>query len=284
VSVSVLLNTFDRARTLRWVLAAYRRQTDADFEVVVADDGSQDETSDVIEAARAESRFPIEHVRHERAGHRRAKILNEGIKACRHEIVLFTDADSLPRADLVEVHRRAFDPRRLSIGGCVRLDAAQTASLDLDAVRSGAYERFHDGAWRRRLLRRHWKNLFQIATRRRRRPHNLALNFCLGRSALLEVNGYDENFRGWGNADGDVRDRLKQVGVFPKSVWHRAIVFHLHHPPDPTRATRPNVAYSRRPAVPARCEVGILKPGESTPSPPPLLSNHTRPEWSELAT
>lgn len=270
MSVSVLLNTFDRARTLRWVLAAYARQTDLDFEIVVADDGSQDETAGVVEAARSESPFPIVHVRHERQGHRRAKILNEGIKACRSEIVLFTDADSLPAADLVSVHRAAFDLRRLSIGGCVRLDETQTASLDLAGIRAGAYERFLDRAWRARLRRRHWKNLLQIAMRRRRRPHNLALNFCLSRAALFEVNGYDENFRGWGNADGDLRDRLRKVGIQPKSVWDRAVVFHVHHPPDPTRATRPNVAYARRPDIPARCEAGILKPGERAPVPPPI--------------
>jgi glycosyltransferase involved in cell wall biosynthesis len=268
----VVLNTYNRASSLRLVLAAFERQTARDFEVVVADDGSSDDTASVIERARGRASFPIVHVGTAREGHWRTRILNEGIKAARHDLLLFTDADSLPKADLLEVHLRAFDPRRLSIGGCVRLTKEETRGVGPAEASSGAYERFLDWRSRGRLLARHWKNEWQIWTRRRRRPHNLALNMAASRSALVEVNGFDERMRGWGNADGDLRERLKEVGVLPKSVWHRAVVFHLWHPPDPTRLERRNADYARREAIPARCELGLLKPGEAHPAPPSILS------------
>jgi hypothetical protein len=82
----------------------------------------------------------------------------------------------------------------------------------------------------------------------------------LAREDLLRVNGYDENYRGWGNEDGDLRERLKRVGVWPRSIWTRAVVFHLDHPVDPTRKDRArNLAYSRRPDIPVFAECGIAK-------------------------
>ena len=273
MAVSVVLNTYNRARLLSLVLAAWTRQTERDFEIVVADDGSTDGTEAVIAEARRKVFFPLTHVRTEREGYWRTRILNEGIKACRHDVVLFTDADCLPRADLVAAHLRHFDPRRLSIGGCIRLGERDSRGLALEEARSGAYERHLDGRRRVRLVAQHWKNRWQILVRRRRRPHNRGVNMAVSRRALLEVNGFDEEMRGWGNEDGELRERLKRIGVFPKSVSDRAIVLHLWHPPDPTRFERRNAAYARRGEVPARCERGILKPGETEPAPPPVVSS-----------
>ena len=91
--------------------------------------------------------------------------------------------------------------------------------------------------------------------------HNLALNMSLARADLLRVNGYDECYRGWGNVDGDLRERLKRAGVWPKSIWTKAVVFHLDHPDDPTRALRErNRARSLRPDLPVAAVHGIVKP------------------------
>ena len=86
----------------------------------------------------------------------------------------------------------------------------------------------------------------------------------LARADLLRVNGYDETYRGWGNEDGDLRERLKRVGVWPKSIWTRAVVFHLDHPVDPSRKDRArNLAYSRRQEIPVVAESGIVKHGKT---------------------
>jgi hypothetical protein len=77
---------------------------------------------------------------------------------------------------------------------------------------------------------------------------------------LLRVNGFDEHLRGWGSADGDLRERLKRVGVRPRSIWHRAVVYHLDHPVEASsRDASGNRAYARRPDVPAWASDGIRK-------------------------
>jgi hypothetical protein len=112
---------------------------------------------------------------------------------------------------------------------------------------------------RRRLRWQHRKHVFYIWLRTRGRPHVMGLNMVIPRSGFQAINGYDNEFRGWGRADGDVRERLKQVGVRPFSVWDRAMVYHLHHPPDPTKQQQQNVAYAERRDIPTRAASGFAE-------------------------
>lgn len=263
--VTVLVNTFNRRDRLRFVLAAYARQTVDDFEVVVADDGSSDGTAAMVKGMARELPFPLRFVTHPRRGHRRTRILNRGIDAARGATVLFTDCDSLPKRDLVEVHLRRRRKGRLLVGGYLRLSREYTDALHLDAIRTGAYETALDAEALAGLRLDELKIRIHLAMGRRRRPHNMGLNYSAWRDDLLAVNGYDEIYSGWGNADGDVRDRLRELGVTAASAWSEAVVFHMWHPPQKSkfayvvgRRTR-NALWARRLDRPVRCFNGIEK-------------------------
>ena len=260
-AVCVVMCTWERPAHLALALAGYLRQTGGvDFELIVADDGSGPETAAVVRRFAERAPFPVQHVWHAREGHRRTAILNLAIARTSAAQVLYTDGDCVPAADLVAVHRRELEPGKLLIGGYVRVRPEIGDAANEDWVRRGEHERLLGPRQQFSLLRRHAKNLWQIRTRRRRRPHNLGLNMSLARADLLRVNGYDENYRGWGNEDGDLRERLKRVGVWPKSIWTKAVVFHLDHPVDPTRKDRArNLAYSRRLEIPVVAARGIMK-------------------------
>jgi len=255
------MNTFDRAHLLRLALRSYLRQTARDFEIVVADDGSTDDTPAVVEEFRKIAPFDVDYVRQEHRGHRRAAILNRGIERCRHSQVLFTDCDSLAFSDLIEVHLRAARPDRLLCGGYLRLDREQTEKLTDDDAASGRFEALLDASGRRELRRKHLRARWQILRRRRRRPHNMGLNYSVPREALMRINGYDEEFEGWGSADGDVRERMRAIGVRPFSLYDQAIVLHMWHPVERTKLDaeklRRNRAHATRRDVPARCRRGL---------------------------
>ena len=257
LQVSVLITTCNRAEHLRRCLAGYLRQTEGDFEVVISDDGSTDHTAEVVEDFTRQAPFPVHYVWYPHDGHRRAEVINRAIAASHHEWLLFSDCDAVPLPDLVAVHRRYADPQRLLCGERILLDQATTESITCDMVLQGLVDRQLTLPRRVSLWTQHIKNRIYIMVRRNRRPHNLGLNMSCSRAAMEAINGYDHNFRGWGNADGDVRDRMRMLGIEPKSVVHKAVIFHLWHPRHDTMRMRANLSYARRGKIPARCETGL---------------------------
>jgi predicted glycosyltransferase involved in capsule biosynthesis len=95
--------------------------------------------------------------------------------------------------------------------------------------------------------------------KKKRRPKFLGLNFAVYKKAAFEINGFDENFQGWGQEDSDFRERLKKHGLKPRSILPQAVVFHMHHPTHPTAVQEFNRAYSRRKNLDARCINGLKK-------------------------
>lgn len=262
LELSVLMNTFDRAHLLRLALASYLRQTEGGFEIVIADDGSTDDTPEAIASFRGRAPFDVTHVRQERRGHRRAAVLNRGIERCRGEQILFTDCDSLALSDLIAVHRRHARPDRLLCGGYVRLSREETEAITETDIIEGAFERLFTPRRRIEVLRKHLEARWQILRRRKRRPHNMGLNYSVRRESLVRINGYDEELEGWGAADGDVRERLRPAGVQPFSLCRRAVVLHMWHPEERTKiqgeSLRRNREYAKRPDAPMVCRRGLV--------------------------
>src|SRR5581483_2988517 len=95
--ISVIVTTYNREDALDAVLGALARQTDPDFEVIVADDGSRAATAEVINAWKKNAAFAIDHAWHEDIGFRAAEIRNRAVLLSRGVYCLFLDGDCIPR-------------------------------------------------------------------------------------------------------------------------------------------------------------------------------------------
>ena len=233
-----------------------------DFDVVIADDGSSDHTAEVVQEFSRKAPFPIRHVRQEHEGHRRASILNKGIAECASPIILFTDCDSIPMKDLLQVHLQFDADEKMLCGGYVRLTEKETDEITPPFILQGQHEEFLTPERKRRLRRRHLKDLLYRALWKSGRPSNMGLNYSVRREHLDKINGYDEQFKGWGGADEDVRRRLQMIGVSPKSIWTQAVVLHQYHKAEPSKnatVRKKNQDLARREKVPAYCVHGMKK-------------------------
>ena len=96
--VTVLTPTFNRADTLPRVFDSLKAQTFRDFEWLVVDDGSTDETRVLVEGFVAAAEFPVRYVYQDNSGKHIA--LNTGVAHAHGELCAVIDSDDwyLPRA------------------------------------------------------------------------------------------------------------------------------------------------------------------------------------------
>ena len=233
--VSVIVSTFERPGYLERALHGYALQTDRNFEIVVADDGSTRETAAVISAARMKSGLPITHVWHAHNGFRKSLILNRAIVASRSDYLLFTDGDCIPRVDLIQTHRELARPGHYIAGGYLKLPPGLSAEIqfaDIDAGRVTDLSWLKSRGWRpgRRALRlvgsRRLAVLFDAVT-----PTAADFqgnNTSAWRDDILAVNGFECEM-GYGGLDQALGFRLQNAGVKGIQARYRAIMMHLHH-------------------------------------------------------
>lgn len=261
--ISVIVSTYQRPNHLRRCLAslAVQQGVAGRFEVIVVDDGSQDETPDVVADFRREGVCPVKFCTHPHEGFQLSRCRNTGIRASTAPYLLFTDGDCILPADHLRRHLEARRPGVVRAGDCLRLDEATSARIDVAAVRSGAFAEWIEPKLRKSLRKLYLKSLGYQVARHANRPKLVGWNMAVWRDQLERVNGFDEQFRGWGCEDDDLAARLRRSGARVATVLGYTHAYHLWHPPHSSTPQQwqdgPNVAYFRRPVVLTRCLDGI---------------------------
>jgi glycosyltransferase involved in cell wall biosynthesis len=235
--ISIIVTTFERPDALTMVLRSLAQQTDRDFEVVVADDGSGPDTAELVESWTARVGVPLRQVRHEHRGFRAGEIRNRAILASRGAYCIFLDGDCITRPDFVAVHRRLAERGWFVTGNRVLLSATCTKQVLQDEAAPEAWTLRDLIARRRRgeinrLLPALRLPLGPVRKLRSREWEGArSCNLAVWRSDLERVDGFDSAFSGWGLEDSDLLIRLLHAGVRRKDGTFATGVLHLWHPP-----------------------------------------------------
>jgi glycosyltransferase involved in cell wall biosynthesis len=240
------------------VLGSVARQRQPPHEIVIADDGSGTATQAVIArflAGAASARL----VSQPHQGFRTARLRNLAIAACTADYLVFIDGDMLLHPEFIADHARHALRGHFAQG--VRVQTSERLTRRLLDGPARLPTPLSRGVG---LLRRAYLVHSPLLAALSRRPANalLALKSCnLGvwRDDLLRVNGFDEDFVGWGPEDKELCARLQRAGVRRQSLLFGGIACHLHHPPGARGRLTANLALlerSRR-ARRIRCEHGL---------------------------
>lgn len=135
--ISVILSTYNAPLWLEKSLWGYANQTHTEFEVVIADDGSDSATREVIQRIRRQFGLKIKHVWHPDDGFRKCTILNRAIEEAAGDYLLFSDGDCIPRSDFVQQHFQAAEPGRFLSGGYFKLPMSISEQIDRNDIESG---------------------------------------------------------------------------------------------------------------------------------------------------
>ena len=136
MKLSVIITTYNSEEWLQKVLIGYSVQTELDFEIVIADDGSTDKTKLVIDTFRDKFKFPIIHVWQEDNGFQKCKILNKAILKTNSDYLLFTDGDCIPRKDFVAQHLKNQEEGYFLSGGYFKLPMETSQKISLENIQN----------------------------------------------------------------------------------------------------------------------------------------------------
>jgi len=236
MKIAVIVVTYNRPDALAAVLDGYLAQRDRDFEIVVADDGSGPETAAVVARYRRRAGVSISHVWQEDRGFRAAAVRNLALAVTNVDYVIFTDGDCLPVPGFIAGHRRLAERGRFVTGSRILIGAELSRRILAECLPAHAWPA---GRWFRAFLKgevnrflpllslplprsfralpaRHWQGV-------------MTCNVSAWRADLLAVNGFDEEYEGWGLEDSDLTIRLLHAGMRRKSARFAAPVLHLWH-------------------------------------------------------
>lgn len=235
MDASVIVSTYNQPAWLEKVLLGYLQQDQTDFELIIADDGSGEDTRRLIAAVAEGSPFPIRHLWHEDEGYRRSIILNAAILASRSDYLIFSDGDCIPRTDFVSCHLTLRESGSFLSGGSVYLSMEVSQAIQNEDVVSG---RFADPGWLRskgQQLGRHRLRLvgsgFRASLLDRlttTKPTWNLNNASSWRDPIFAVNGMEMEMQ-YGGADRALGSRLENLGLKGKRARFRAVLLHLDH-------------------------------------------------------
>jgi glycosyltransferase involved in cell wall biosynthesis len=233
--ISVILSTYNAPVLLEKVLVGYSTQDHPSFDVVIADDGSRDDTRRLLDRLGPELGIDINHVWHEDDGFRKCTILNKAIEATDARYLLFSDGDCIPRADFLSTHAALCEPGYFLSGGYFKLPRDVSETIGVEDIRSGLA--CDPEFLRSRGLPRSIKDLRLHAgpalarvldavtsTKATWNGHNASG----WRDDIVRVNGFDERMK-YGGEDRELGERLFNLGIRSKQIRHRAICVHLWH-------------------------------------------------------
>jgi glycosyltransferase involved in cell wall biosynthesis len=231
--LSVIVTTYNNPGALSLVLAGLSRQTERDFELLIADDGSGLDTKALVEEYARTAPALVRHVWHPDEGFRKCTILNKAILAATGTYLIFFDGDCVPPPHNVAAHVFAAARHRYVAGGAVCLSARLSQQLTVADVLRGDLDRI--GLWwrevdkpRRLLMNRLPLVRFLFDRNVRRPPGWRGGNSSTFAEYVHQVGGFDERFTyGW--EDADFGHRLEAAGVTGYSIRYTAPVLHVAH-------------------------------------------------------
>ncbi len=233
MKVGVIISTYNNPKWLEKTLWGYLFQDRMADEIVIADDGSRDETRELIDSFR--DRLPITHVWHEDQGFQKSRILNRAVKASTAEYLIFTDQDCIPRRDFISTHVAHAERGYLLSGGYFKLSMAVSESVSLEDVESG---RLFTIDWlKAQGMKLNFKFTKLVKCKcftkmmNKITPAKATWNGCNAsgwREDAIATNGFNEEMQ-YGGQDREFGERLFNRGIKAKQLRYSAIALHLDH-------------------------------------------------------
>jgi len=234
--ISVIVATYNWPAALGLCLQSLKNQSFRDFEILIADDGSKEETRNLIQKYIQEFPIKITHLWHEDIGCRKTIIGNRAINSANGQYLIFLDGDCVVQPDYLQRHLSLAQKGYLVTGSRILLNQKFTQEIltegyiDFSRLQKKSFFLRIQGSINKFLPlfikfgNGKWRNYKKFFWRRIK-----GCNMACWREDALAIKGFDETLIGWGHEDADFIFRLENKGIIRKSGSWSTEVIHLFH-------------------------------------------------------
>jgi glycosyltransferase involved in cell wall biosynthesis len=263
MKVSLLIATYNWPEALLLVLESVQNQSVLPNEIIIADDGSKNETRQLIDNFKTTTAIELHHIWQEDIGFRLAKIRNKAIAKAQFEYVIQIDGDIILHKDYIKDHINYAAKNTFITGPRVLLskEATQLALTNKITTFSPFTKNIKN-----RFNAVHFPLINQFIRPKKAPIEKLIFkvrgcNMSFWRQDLLDVNGYEEDFKTWGREDSELAARLIKKGVALRKLRLAGIQYHLdHNEQDKNNIEQNNAILEKNKATTSFwCENGISK-------------------------
>ncbi|WP_316746569.1 glycosyltransferase family 2 protein [Pedobacter gandavensis] len=228
LAVSLIVATYNWPKALDLCLQSIQNQTQLPLEVLIADDGSGEETKALIQKLQKNFPVPLLHIWHEDNGFRKSIVLNKAIKSSSGSYIVQVDGDVILNPHFIEDHYSVIEQ-----GFFVRGTRAHISEARISQVYKQQITRFNwlsPGIINRFNAIRFPLLAFLLEKKRNNSNSVRGSNLAYWKSDFILINGYNNDLQGWGHEDEELAARFINNGILKKIVKFKAVQFHLSHP------------------------------------------------------
>ncbi len=253
--ISIIVSTYNQPDVLELVIRSFQQQKLQNFELLIADDGSKDDTREMIARYQKMVPFPLIHVWHEDIGYRKTIIHNEAIRRSQGELLIFIDGDCVVAPEFVADHFALYEVHKtedyLFMGRRVEVGPKLTSTLTKENISSvlrpwsvplilSGLKKDTENVLRMFSIK---NEILRFLLKADKVPDLLGSNFSIPKKLMEKVNGFNEELKFYWGEDADLflRCRNRKVNIIGKKYY--AVEYHLFHP---RRAPQPDAEANYR--------------------------------------
>lgn len=227
-SCSLVTPTYNWPQALELLLLSVKNQTVLPDEVIIADDGSTDETRQLIDKMRADFPIPLHHVWHEDVKNRKPRIMNKAIADAKGDYIVEIDGDIIMHPNFIEDHLSFAKKGMYLYGSRVSIQKSLLSKLFQNKI---TQFNFFSSGITKRMRSVHLPILMNLIKPVEQRSRKLrGCNMSFWRDDFIKINGFNEDLVGWGIDDSEMIQRLHNIGVNGLRLKNVGIAYHIYHP------------------------------------------------------
>ena len=251
--ISLIVTLYNRLEYARNMILALQQQTKQIDELIFADDGSSEDVYEYIKDLLQECKFKIKYVYQQDIGFRLAASRNNGARAAENEYLIFLDQDVIFDKDFIKLIYESRKKKRMIFSEALGSSDEEKQRIQKIINEKYDYEAIYGIMPEEKKLEQDSfvkkEKLYNILYKLKLRTRGakiVGLIFSLYKEDYIAINGFDENYVGWGHEDDDFGNRFFKYGGETYSFKFERYPIHMYHKSASTKDGSVNENYYRK--------------------------------------